>query len=507
MEKTPKVSVVLTTYNRSETQLPRAIKSVLGQTFKDFELLVVDDCSPDDTKQVVEAFCREDNRVRYIRLPQNFGSDTRPKNFGILESKGEYIAYLDDDCEFHPYHLQVLVEKLEKSPELGLVYCDMWILDEDKPENEGSQGIAMNFDGQFLLNRNYIDTSEVMHRREYAFAVGGFDEKLKKFIDWNMWVRMAKWGVKFARVPVIATNYYVHSNPKNPQKSHRVETESWYDEQLGMTMFKPTFPPSSCYIWLPYLLNLDQSNEESKKHARQEQEPRVAVFTITYDRLEYTQRMIKSLESAAKYPFDWYVWDNGSTDGTIEWLNEQGSRVHFSKLNGKNVGISGASNGLLDEIESRPLPYQIIVKVDNDCEFMTKGWLRTFVDLWKRNHMLYMSPYPEGLVNNPGGAPRVGHSHIGAYFIEVTTHIGGLCAFIDAKAYKGFRWADKFLHGNQDTEASQAFRAKRFMPCYIPMHRVMHMDTTEVQHEKFPEYFERRKLEKTTKLDESVPTS
>lgn len=483
-----KVSIIVSTYNRAEVFLPRALESAVNQTCKfPYEIVVVDDCSTDNTYEVVKGFIEGDLptncSIHYEKLLKNSGSDTKPKNTGVMLSQGEYICYLDDDCEFLPYHIQALADRLDKVPDLDMVYSDMWIYDADKPEWEGKQAIALDFDGQFLLNRNFIDTSEVMHRRDLAYAVGGFDETLKKFIDWNMWVRFMKWGAKIQRLPIIATNYYVHEDTK----SKRVQTESWYDQELQMTMFKPTFNPSGCLIYLPYLGN-DREEERN---------PKVAIFTITYDRLDYTKRMWESLQKSTKYPFSWCVFDNGSKDGTADWALKQ---TKFASGAVVNKGISFASNHLIDMIQENIKP-QIIIKVDNDCEFKTRGWLETMIDLWKRNHLLYMSPYPEGLIHNPGGGPRIGYSFIGPYFVEVATHVGGLCAVIDARAYKTFRWNDKFLHGNQDREASQAFSLNRYMPCYIPLHRIMHMDGTEEQHKKFPEYFERRKEEKTTQVE------
>jgi len=490
LENKPCVSVILTTFNRAKIFLPRAINSVLTQTSKDFELIIIDDASTDDTEKVVKSF--KDKRIKYIKHIKNFGSDTRGKNEGILASKGRYLAYLDDDNEWLPYHLEKLLEKLKNNPELDLVYCDMWMYDSSRPKWEGQQGIAMDFDGQFLLNRCFIDTSEVVHKREWAFMTGGFDESLEKFIDWNMWVRIMKAGANMQRVPIIASNYYL--NPK--QKSSRIKSKGWVDPETGMTMFEPSFKPSSCYIHQDWLYKLDSKNKEVLTHKEQETKPKVAIFTITYDRLDYTKRMFKSLTKSTEYPWDWFVHDNGSKDKTLDFLEGKTKGLSFSS---ENSGLTAASNNLIDKIFNTG-NYQIIIKADNDCEFMTHGWLETQIDLWKMNHLLYMSPYPEGMVDNPGGAPRIGYSTIGPYFIEVAYHLSGLCAMIDAKAYKNFRWKDKFLHGNQDREASIAFGKLRYMPCHVPLHRVMHQQTTAGQHKKYPAYFKRRVEEKKTQV-------
>lgn len=472
-----KISVITATHNRKDL-LKQAIESVLSQSISDFEYIIVDDGSTDGTAELISSF--KDERIVYIRNDENPArTHCRPLNIGLKRSRGKYVAYLDDDNTWYPHHLQVLLNAMETG-DFDVVYSDMMITQEGQ---ELQYGISIDFDEQFLLRRNFIDTSEIMHKREMAFNVGGWDEKIKRFTDWNFVVRMMKWGARFKRVPVASLVYRVH---KGETQSGRTEVKSWYDPVYGMTMFEPTFDPAGCYIFEHYL---GENPRETK--------PKVAIMTKTYDRLDYTKRMWASLNASTKYPFDWFVYDQGSQDGTYRWLLEiDPKHVTFGK---ENVGISKADNRLLDEIAKGN--YDIVVHVDNDCEFMTSYWLETLVDLWRRNHMLYMSPYPEGLVHNPGGAPRVGYASIGPYPVEVTQHIGGFCAFIDASAFKDFRWEDQFKHGNQDWEASQHFRKLGYMPCYIPIHRVMHCNTTAGQEKDYPLYFERRKKEKTEKVD------
>lgn len=483
IKKEKLVSVVMSTYNRATTYLPGAIQSVIDQSYQNWELFVVDDCSPDETESVVKDFIKKDSRIKYIRLRSNFGKDTRPKNEGILQSKGEYITYLDDDCTFYKHHIERLVDEIEAS-HVDVVYCEMVIKDITKPDDVGQKGIAMDFDAQYLLKRNFIDTSMMLHKREAIYAIGGWDETLPRFVDWNVCVRMMKAGMKFHWVPEVLTTYYVH--PNNSATAHPVPMRR--DPVYGV-LFEPTFDPAGCYIYLDYLLN---DKPEEKK-------PRVAVFTLSYDRKEYTEHFWLSINDTAEYPFDWFVIDQGSKDGSPELLqslvdSDYGvvKKIIYSP---DNKGITGGSNILIDEIKKGA--YDIIIKADNDCQFMTKGWLSSIVDLWRRNHKLYMSPYIEGLVDNPGGAHRVGYAFIGPYFIEVTKHIGGILAAVDASAYDSFRWTDQFLHGYQDTEASHDFMKQGFMPMYLPLHRITHMDGTEGQKKKFPEYFERRKKEKT----------
>lgn len=458
------ISVICSTYHRPQL-LKRAIESVIAQTYTDWEMIIVNDDPDYETKSVVESF--NNNKLTYISMGSKFGCDTRPKNKGVQSSRGEYIAFLDDDCTYRPDHLQALYNEIKKG-EVDVVYGDRWIYDEEKPI---SIGIFHEFDPFLMMRRNYIDTSDVLIKREAIFEVGGFDEKYKKYIDWNLWVRMMKAGYKFKRVPLVITDYHVYPH----SKSNRKEDEKGFSQ--------PAWDSVNIDIHVP--------------HLSPEKEPKVGIFSITYDRLEYSQKCFKSLWDTADYPFHHLVIDNGSTDGTLEWLDEylldhkQDVTIKEYK---KNHGISIASNFAVNNLKD----YDIIVKVDNDCLFLTKGWLKRMVDLWKSNRMLVMSCYIQGLKDNPGGAPRGDYGMVKGEYLGLTYHIGGICHFVDKHAYDKFRWDEKSpLHGLQDLELSQYLKKQGYQHCYLENYYAEHIDGTEGQHKKFADYFERRKAEKT----------
>lgn len=468
-----KISVVISTYNRADKYLPEAIESILKQSFDDFELLIVDDASTDSTKKVVTSYMK-DPRVKYFRMSENTGSDTRPKNRGAQEAQGKYLMFVDDDVRLTKNALELLNRGLDEN-DVDVVYGDMMVVHED---GKIEPGVKSDYNAQLLMIKNYIDTSMAMMRYKAFTRVGGFDTTLPKFVDWNLWVRMSKAGCKFKRISEVTLFYNLHTNTK----SQRVKTETYMHPDLGLC-FVPTFDPSGCKWHVGETWRISP--------------PRVSIFTIHYDRLDYSKQTYKEMVETAGYPFTWYALDNGSKDGTPEWLEGLRKKgLAKTVLLDKNVGITKASNMLIDEIAR--LGADIIVKVDNDIEFQTNGWLREIVEMWKTNTMLYMSPYVEGLIHNPGGAPRMGYGYIGDKYVEVTKHIGGILAAISARAYMNFRWNDKMLHGSQDTEASQYFRKLGYMPCYLPMQRIKHRDGTAGQMVKYSDYFERRKKEKAT---------
>jgi glycosyltransferase involved in cell wall biosynthesis len=476
------ISVIISTFNRSG-RLKKAIKSVLNQTYPDFELIIVDDNSKDDTQDVVKSF--KDDRIIYLKRTKNSGTDAKPKNEGIMASKGEYIAFLDDDNEYRPDHLMALYKELTKvSPipyvtkeitTLDVVYGDRWLTDETgriKPQ----LGISMEFDPTMLMQRNFIDTSDVLIKRQAIFDVGGLDERWHKYLDWNLWVRMCKAGKKFKRVPLILTDYHLHSQMRSTNYKTKGETN---------TTFVPEWDPYDVEVVLPNLgtpLRI----------------PRVAIFSITYDRLTYTKKSFKSLKDTAGYPYDHYVIDNGSTDGTVKWLSNYNANVLY---NMKNEGISKASNDIVEEIKKGD--YDIIVKWDNDCIGLTKGWLAKMVDIWQSNHMMSLSCYVQGLKDNPGGAPRLGFGTVKGELVGVTKHLGGIGHFVDAKAYNTFKWDENsFLHGVQDTEMSQYLQYHGYSMGYLENYFVSHgPQGTERQKKDFPDYFQRRVIEKQTRYD------
>lgn len=499
-----KVSIIISTYNRPE-QLKRAIESVLAQTFKDWELIIVDDASTDiAVSKTIFSFSDHNPVIQYRSLLTHFGSDTRPKNTGIKHAKGEYIAFLDDDNTWRPDHLAALVKALTAHPEVDLVYGDRWAIDEDEPGSPGRLGPARDFDPYWLLQKsNYIDTSDVLVRGQALRYVGGFDESQRKYIDWNLWVRLAKAGSNFLRVPLVLTDYRLHSGSKS--KTVHTKAEEQIHKETGQWVVAPDWHAVDCDIHLPYL-------GEVKK-------PRVAIFSLTYDRLEYTKACFESLYKTAGYEFDHIIVDNGSTDGTVAWLKDRfGAELKSGQVRlyekAENEGISRGSNTALDALAlggyrwtddpNGPLTstnqgrFDIIGKVDNDCLFLNQGWLARIVDLWGANHRLALSPYVQGLKDSPGGHPRSNYGMVKGELLGMTTHLGGICHFVDARAYRDFRWdEDMPLHGVQDLELSQYLKTHGYQMAYLENWFIEHYKTTAGQEADYPEYFERRKREKT----------
>ena len=196
----PKVSVVITTYNRASL-LPRAVASVLAQTYEDYELIIVDDCSADDTPEVTRTFV--DPRIRIVRHPDNRGNPAAV-NTGIRLARGEYVAFLDDDDEWLQTKLARQLEMLDSDARVGLVYA--WFDHVDGATGErraGGRGVISGDISQDVVGWDMpAGTPTYLVRTDAARQLGGFDETLTVCSDWDFMARLSmRWHV--AAVPEV----------------------------------------------------------------------------------------------------------------------------------------------------------------------------------------------------------------------------------------------------------------------------------------------------------------
>ncbi len=204
-----KVSVIIPTYNQADL-LSRAIQSVLNQTFKDFELIIVDDGSTDNTKKVVEQFQRQDPRIKYI-WQENSGGPAKPKNTGIKHAKGEYIAFLDHDDEWLPEKLERQIELFRNSDRknLGFVGCNVLDVDNNKIIRSYKISKTRNTLKRLLKECFIHSSSSVIIKRSVIKEIGLFDENFKVSDDWDMWIRLAKkYSFDFIDKPLV--KHYIH---------------------------------------------------------------------------------------------------------------------------------------------------------------------------------------------------------------------------------------------------------------------------------------------------------
>lgn len=187
----PTVSIILPTYNRAHL-LSRAIQSVLDQTYQDFELIIVDDGSTDNTEEIVKSF--NDERIKYIWQGENKGVSAA-RNTGIKMAKGKYIAFQDSDDEWMPEKLEKQVRAFEAAlPEVGIVYTGFFTVINDKKRYITSIGVTLEEGDIFstLLKGNFIGAPTILIKRECFERVGMFDDLFPPMEDWKLLLKMSR---------------------------------------------------------------------------------------------------------------------------------------------------------------------------------------------------------------------------------------------------------------------------------------------------------------------------
>jgi glycosyltransferase involved in cell wall biosynthesis len=183
------VSVVIPTYNNARF-LPEALDSLLAQTCRDFELIVVDDGSTDDTEEVLKPYR---NLVRYVR--KDNGGPASARNLGIRQARGQLIAFQDADDIWLPDKLQRQVDYLRDHPNIGVVFSDVTFFGAEGRETccvkqRFSAEAGMTFDN--LFHDHFVGMSTVVVRSSCLNEVGLFDESLIGAEDYNLYLRLAK---------------------------------------------------------------------------------------------------------------------------------------------------------------------------------------------------------------------------------------------------------------------------------------------------------------------------
>lgn len=205
-----KVSIILTTYNgKTRGYLEEAINSVLGQTFRDYELLIIDDGSTDKTKDICLKYI-ENERVRYI-YQKNKGL-AGARNTGIKQSKGKFICFLDDDDIWKKDKLKKQLDFFKKNDKAHMVFTNLELIDEKGNKIGYQKHFAYGDIYNKLFKENIVDApSSVMIRRNVFDEIGLFKEWMKSSEDYELWFRIAKdFNIYSLNEPLV--KYRVHEN-------------------------------------------------------------------------------------------------------------------------------------------------------------------------------------------------------------------------------------------------------------------------------------------------------
>jgi glycosyltransferase involved in cell wall biosynthesis len=220
MLKAPKVSVVIPVYN-TEKYIGEAIEGILNQTFKDFELIVVNDCSTDRTLEILKEYQKKDNRIKILSNEKNL-KVSATANRGIKEAKGEYIVKQDADDWSYPDRIAKQVEYMDTHQEVVLSSGNMEMCDENMTvKNRTHFPTSHKEIMKVLLQFNPMVHSAMIYRRKTFLEVGGYD-KINTSEDYLLTMKMASKG-KLGNLEDVLVKYRVLKTSltaKNPMDMH-----------------------------------------------------------------------------------------------------------------------------------------------------------------------------------------------------------------------------------------------------------------------------------------------
>lgn len=222
----PLVSVVLPTHNRVQF-LERAIRSVLRQTEQNFELIIVDDASTDDTPNYLARLATQDHRIRIIKNNQSNGAGGA-RNEGVEHRLRQWIAFLDDDDEWMPHKLQLQLNLLDADP--NLVACSCNFILRFPSGRSRKVFLPQNVTLKQLLKDSVLGgASMCICSNKVLKEIGGFDSKFKSAQDWDLWVRLRQKGeIVACKEPLVLYQAHAGARITNNMQVQYVGARKFY---------------------------------------------------------------------------------------------------------------------------------------------------------------------------------------------------------------------------------------------------------------------------------------
>ena len=216
----PMVSVIIPCYRQAE-YLPEALDSVMAQTYAEWEAIVVDDGSPDDTASVAGRYAEADARIRLVRTEN--GGVSAARNVGLREARGQYVVALDADDRIAPQYFERMVEAFGTGRDADVAYC-RWAF-----FGTGGRTPELRYLGYRRLLINNTIFCSAMYRREDALRIGGYDEQMRTgYEDWEFFIRLLNERSRVVQLPEVMFFYRIKEVSRNTVANEREAEVDFY---------------------------------------------------------------------------------------------------------------------------------------------------------------------------------------------------------------------------------------------------------------------------------------
>jgi FkbM family methyltransferase len=368
------VSVIVPTYNRPDW-LGETLRSILAQTYRDFEIIVVNDAGP-DVSHILEPL-NADGRIRLINHPKNKGL-AGARNTGIRAARGQYIAYLDDDDIFHPQHLATLMGQLAATG-APVVYSDSHRAVQRKEGDryevvERTVLYSHDWNNDKILVHNFVPVLCFLHEKRCVEQAGWFDESLTTHEDWDLWMRMSRL-FNFSHIKEVTCEFRWRDDGSSMSSARRAD----FLRTANVIYNKnPKLVEGRLDIQLRRQQHL---LEVSRAIGAVPGKPTpdcllVSIVIPVFNRLDMTRPCLEAIQrETAACTFELIVVDNASSDGTREFLAAEQAAGRLRTIrNEENRGFSKACNQGI-----RAARGGFILLLNNDTVPLA-GWLDAMLD-------------------------------------------------------------------------------------------------------------------------------
>lgn len=283
IRKNPLVSVVIPSYNHSNF-IGRAIKSVISQTYQNFEIIIIDNHSRDDTDKVLSKI--HDHRIKILKI-YNKGVIAASRNRGIKEAKGKWIAFLDSDDIWYPRKLEILMNFAKKNPSYDLMCSDEIRVDMNDHKNKLHVygPVKRNIYLELVFFGNFISTSSVIIKKSFLLKSNLLFRENEDFItseDYDFWILLAKSGARFKFIHKILGEYILHEE-NNSKKLDKHLKNTFNVIKSYELQSQKNFPIASARLTLSYfILNLHKKNYDKAFLFLKKSVSISSIFTISY---------------------------------------------------------------------------------------------------------------------------------------------------------------------------------------------------------------------------------
>lgn len=233
----PKISLITPTKNRANL-IGKMIESVISQTFRDWELIIIDDGSTDNTKEIVAKYSSKDPRISYYSLPAGSGPGAA-RNYGVQKATSDLICISDSDDLSLPERLEETVRELEKTG-VDVVYGNLQITNMDNGEEQIRKSSDFSLD---LLKRvNIVPNPTAAFRKSVFVENGGYDQDLRTSEDYDLWLKLALSGRKFLHIDKILVHMYVHPGSTTKSTAAEIRKDNLRKVRQRYGLPTPTMP-------------------------------------------------------------------------------------------------------------------------------------------------------------------------------------------------------------------------------------------------------------------------